>query len=93
MNRKDNAARMLRIVTAFHSSESSLNKFAEIHGISKWKLQYWVRRLGKSSTKGSESLERDQNNFIPIDLPYDNTTEPLYIIINKPCGTQIKIPI
>ena len=90
MNRKDNASRMGKLVADFRNSEMSFNKFAAAHGISRGKLHYWVKRL--DDAPGLDAIE-NSNHFIPLNIPSGSSGELRYIIINKPCGTQIKIPL
>ncbi len=90
MNRKDNALRMRKLVGDFRNSDMSFNKFAEAHGISRGKLHYWVRRIGSNIELDAMG---ESGKFIPLELPVNQTQELRYIIINKPCGTQIKIPL
>ena len=85
--------RMRKLVWAYHQSGESLREFSSSHCISKSSLYYWVQQFKKSSMAEVPPEEKMSSKFIPIDLSTGSNPEPSYIIINKPCGTQIKIPL
>jgi len=85
--------RMRKLVAEYHQSGESLRQFSIDHGISRTKLNYWVKRFKDSSMDEFPTEERISSKFIPIDLSGRSNSESSYIIINKPCGTQIMIPL
>lgn len=84
---------MRKLVWAYHQSGESLRQFSSAHGISRSSLYYWIQRFKESSIAEVPPEERVPSKFIPIDLSTGSNPKPSYIIINKPCGTQIKIPL
>lgn len=93
MSRKVKEMRMRKLVSAYHQSGESLREFSSAHGISRSRLYYWVQRFKEPSMAEVPPEEKMSSKFIPIDLSTGSNPEPSYIIINKPCGTQIKIPL
>ncbi|EKF54003.1 hypothetical protein I215_14783 [Galbibacter marinus] len=93
MSRKVKEMRMRKLVSAYHQSGESITQFSSAHGLSRSRLYYWVQRFKDTSMVEVSPEEKMSSNFIPIDLPTGPNPEPSYIIINKPCGTQIKIPL
>lgn len=93
MSRKAEAMRMRGLVEKYHQSQISLSQFAADHGVTRGKLHYWVQRFKSSSVNQDSSEVPTSEKFIPIHMPEGTQAEPSYIIINKPCGTQIKIPL
>ena len=92
MTREEKTLYMRELIAKFHKSGDSIRQFASAHGMSKGKLNYWVQRFKDTRQANVASNEEDTTRFIPLGLPQRQDSEPQYIIINKPCGTQIKIP-
>jgi hypothetical protein len=75
MARIDRAERMRRLIRQWRASGQSKAEFVRRHGLSRGKLEYWVRRLG-GPTGGRGGRRREPVNLIPVRLSDQTVAEP-----------------
>jgi len=89
MTKASTAKKMQALVSHYHASGQTQEAFAKVHGVSKSKLNYWIRKEAK---KPGQGVPRD--NFVPLPVPSPPgapATGSIYIRFKG--GVEIEIPI
>ena len=79
---------MLKLVTAYGSSNQTQEVFAASHGISKGKLHYWMKKLSRYSV--SQPFTKTPS-FVPIEVTAPQVA--CSILIRCSNGVEIEIPV
>jgi len=82
---------MVKMVRKYEASGQSQRDFALVHGLSKSKLHYWIKKLSKPDKVLPKANEFP---FVPIEI----TTSPSRktdqtILIRLTSGVEIEIPV
>lgn len=67
MARIDRREQMKRLVKKWRASGQTKAAFVRAHGVSRGRLEYWVRRLGEGESSGGGRRQRPVN-LIPVQV-------------------------
>jgi transposase-like protein len=64
----DERDRMRALIRKWRSSGQTKTEFVRRHGLSRGKLEYWVRRLGEESGPGRRGRGQEPLSLIPVQV-------------------------
>jgi len=90
MSKESLAAKMKSLVLEYRSSGQSRKAFAQAHEISQSKLDYWIKKLSKSTPKHKKLPP--ESGFVPLEVK-PSSIAGAHLLIRLPSGVEIEIPL
>lgn len=91
MSKEDIASNMKALVLEYRKSGQTRKAFAQAHGISEPKLNYWLKKSSKSTPKHKKS--GPSSGFVPLKVTPSSLDARADLLIRLPSGVEIQIPL
>jgi len=93
MSTEPTASDMESLVLAYHQSDQTRKAFAAAHGISLYKLIYWIKKMSKSSEPSKAEDTRSGSDFVPLKVEVSSLVASNCVLIRLGSGVEIQIPM